>query len=102
MKGQRRHQTSEVGAGCLTHNTLGLNPSLGPAEAGGLTLGGGRIRRDLEDLQTQAEGLWGMERGEGGGWPALARRRAGSGGGLRHQHLLRDQVKRGIIVLWLC
>lgn len=36
MEGQRRHQTSEVGAGCLTHNTLGLNPALGPAEAGKL------------------------------------------------------------------
>lgn len=47
-----------MGAGCLTHNTLGLNPALGPAEAGGLTLGGERIR-DLEDLQTQAEGLCG-------------------------------------------
>lgn len=66
LKGQRRHQTSEVGAGCLTHNTLGLNPSLGPAEAGGLTLGGERIRRDLEDLQTQAEGLCG--RGVGWRW----------------------------------
>lgn len=66
LKGQRRHQTSEVGAGCLTHNTLGLNPSLGPAEAGGLMLGGGRIRRDLEDLQTQAEGLCGH--GEGWKW----------------------------------
>lgn len=99
LKGQRRHQTSEVGAGCLTLNTLALNPSLGPAE--GSRWVGEEQEETWRTCKPRLRACEGMERGEGGGWPALARSRD-RGGGCRHRRLLRDQIKRGIIVLWLC
>lgn len=45
LKGQRRHQQGKQarrGAGCLMHDTLGLNTSLGSSEADGFVLGRGR------------------------------------------------------------